>query len=77
MGMRVKYFAGLREQLGRSEELLEAGDLHTVRDVWDRVSDGSRWPENLLAAVNLDYVSPDQQVKDGDEIAFFPPVTGG
>ena len=77
MGLKVKYFASLREQFGRSGDLLDVTDLNTVRDVWTRVSDGEKWPENLLAAVNLDYVSPDQQVLDGDEVAFFPPVTGG
>ncbi len=34
-------------------------------------------PGNILAAVNMDYVELDSNVKDGDEIAFFPPVTGG
>ncbi|MDD1617761.1 MAG: hypothetical protein CG439_2829, partial [Methylococcaceae bacterium NSP1-2] len=32
---------------------------------------------NVLAAVNMDYVSLDYNVQDGDEVAFFPPVTGG
>jgi molybdopterin synthase sulfur carrier subunit len=34
-------------------------------------------PENTLAAVNMEYVGLDHQVLDGDEVAFFPPVTGG
>jgi len=34
-------------------------------------------PESLLAAVNMEYARPDQPVRDGDEVAFFPPVTGG
>jgi molybdopterin synthase sulfur carrier subunit len=34
-------------------------------------------PDNLLMAINQDYVQADANVEDGDEVAFFPPVTGG
>lgn len=46
-------------------------------EVWALASDGAALPENVLMAVNLEYVSADHPVVDGDEIAFFPPVTGG
>jgi sulfur-carrier protein len=34
-------------------------------------------PESMLAAVNMEYAELDFPVQDGDEVAFFPPVTGG
>ena len=77
MSVTVKYFASLRETLGRDQEsLAPAGDV-TVAELWAQVSDGRSLPDNVLAAVNLEYVSADHLVRDGDEVAFFPPVTGG
>lgn len=63
--------------MGRVEETLAAEDLATVADVWKAVSEGKPLPDQILCAVNMDYASPDAVVKDGDEVAFFPPVTGG
>jgi molybdopterin synthase sulfur carrier subunit len=34
-------------------------------------------PSNVLVAVNMEYTDPSHTLKDGDEVAFFPPVTGG
>jgi len=77
MTIKVRYFAGLKEQVGRPEdELVFSGPL-TVREVWQAVNTGKPLPENLLAAVNMDYADLNGIVKDGDEVAFFPPVTGG
>ena len=78
MVIKVKYFASLRELLGRSEETLEIRDGATAADVWQQVSAGIReTPANLLAAINMVYVKTDAKVSEGDEVAFFPPVTGG
>ena len=77
MPVTVKYFASLREEHG-SERQLESPALGTtVSDIWARASDGQRLPDNVLMAVNLEYVGADHPVEDGDEVAFFPPVTGG
>jgi molybdopterin synthase sulfur carrier subunit len=77
MAVTVKYFASLRENHG-SERRLEAPDVGTtVADIWTRASDGQAMPGNVLMAVNLEYVGADHPVEDGDEVAFFPPVTGG
>jgi molybdopterin synthase sulfur carrier subunit len=74
----VKYFASLRERLGREQDSLSAEGIHTVRDVWLRVAgDPDAFPSNLLVAVNLEYADLDHPVADADEVAFFPPVTGG
>jgi sulfur-carrier protein len=72
----VRYFASLRERLGRSEELVEAAGLACVADVWSRVS-SEPLPANCLVAINQEYAAIDSQVQAGDEVAFFPPVTGG
>lgn len=77
MTITVKYFASLSEEFGRREEHIDASRITTVADVWALVSKNRTLPGNLLLAVNLDYARPDTQVRDGDEVAFFPPITGG
>ncbi|MFZ2405138.1 MAG: MoaD/ThiS family protein [Methylobacter sp.] len=77
MSIKVRYFASLKESIGRSEDNLEFADLATVGDVWQRANPNKALPDNSLAAVNMDYVELSNPVKDGDEVAFFPPVTGG
>lgn len=77
MPIRVKYFASLRERMGRAEAAVPATEARTVADVWERASAGKVMPSNTLVAVNLEYVDLDHAVNEGDEVAFFPPVTGG
>jgi len=77
MSIKVRYFASLKESVGRSEDDLAITGLLTVHEVWSRANPEKSLPGNILAAVNMDYVEFDNLVKDGDEVAFFPPVTGG
>ena len=77
MSIKVRYFASLAEQLGRSETSLEVAGELTVRDVWAKDNPGRAIPSNVLAAVNMEYAELTMPVKDNDEVAFFPPVTGG
>ncbi len=77
MPVTVKYFASLREHHGAGRQLEAPGAGTTVADVWTTASDGAALPDNVLMAVNLEYVGADYPVEDGDEVAFFPPVTGG
>jgi molybdopterin synthase sulfur carrier subunit len=77
MSIKVLFFASLRESMGRASDELQAADATTVAGVWDIVANGEPMPANLLAAINQEYVNADALVADGDEVAFFPPVTGG
>lgn len=77
MSIQVRFFASLRERLGTSGTDLAVGGPITVADVWKRATGGEAMPDNLLCAANQEYVNPDAVVRDGDEVAFFPPVTGG
>ncbi len=77
MSIKVRYFASLKELLGRSEDELEFVEVISVRNVWLQLNQGVELPANILAAVNMEYVSLDSLVNKGDEVAFFPPVTGG
>ena len=77
MTIQVRFFASLREQIGVAEKQLEASPSMTVTDVWQQASNQSDIPANTLMAINMEYVDADQYVADGDEVAFFPPVTGG
>lgn len=83
--MKIVYFAWLKERTGVAEEVVDPpADVHTVGDlmVWL----GTRGPGYALAfarpaairaAVNLQYRKADAPVAATDEVAFFPPVTGG
>lgn len=77
MTITVKYFASLRERLGRAQDEIPADGIATVADAWRIATQGAEFPPNALMAVNMDYAQLDAHVKDGDEVAFFPPVTGG
>jgi sulfur-carrier protein len=81
----VLYFARLRETLGTGSEQIELSakvrDLDGLRALL--VARGGAWAQELApgsavrAAVNQDMAAGDTPIAEGDEIAFFPPVTGG
>jgi molybdopterin synthase sulfur carrier subunit len=77
MTITVKFFSSLRESLDISSQALNAKNVSTVVDAWDLATNGAKMPDNILVAINMDYVERNHAVKDGDEVAFFPPVTGG
>jgi molybdopterin synthase sulfur carrier subunit len=82
--LTVRFFARLRETLGCEALQLPLEDAtQTVGDVRRLLSErGDTWAsalgeDNLITAVNQVVVTDDPTLADGDEIAFFPPVTGG
>lgn len=77
MSIKVRYFASLKEQMGRSEDSLDFTNALTVREIWLACTEQKTLPDNTIAAINMEYAGFDHLVNDGDEIAFFPPVTGG
>ncbi|MEK8016032.1 MAG: MoaD/ThiS family protein [Candidatus Parabeggiatoa sp.] len=77
MTITVKFFSRLREEIGKSEVKLETDKPLTVAQIWAQVCDDAPLPTYILMAVNLEYVAQNQLVQEGDEVAFFPPVTGG
>ncbi len=77
MTIQVKFFASLREQLGQAETSLQSTTPLRVAEVWSQSTNDTTMPANVLMALNMEYVDADAMVHDGDEVAFFPPVTGG
>ena len=74
MTVRVRLFAGLRERAGVAR--IELDGVARVDEVWAKLDLGDE-PAGLLYALNREYVTRDAPVRDGDEIALIPPVSGG
>ena len=82
MSVQVLYFASLKEALGIGSETLELpAGVNTVGGLRDWLASHGRdqlaSARNLRCAVNQDMAGPEAVIRDGDEVAFFPPVTGG
>jgi molybdopterin synthase sulfur carrier subunit len=73
----VKFFGSLREEIGKSEVKIKTEQPLTVAQVWQQACDEAHLPSHIWTAVNMTYVDQNTLVQDGDEVAFFPPVTGG
>ena len=81
MQIKVKFFAILRERVGKSELLQEIPEGSTIKDLWRELQNEYRALSpidiKLLYAVNSDYVDANYVLRDGDEVVFVPPVSGG
>lgn len=81
MKIKVKLFAILRERAGAAVVSKEIQDGSTVAQLWESLQ--RDYPKlagptfRLLYAVNQTYVTPEEILKDGDELAIIPPVSGG
>ncbi|QIL89981.1 molybdopterin synthase sulfur carrier subunit [Microbulbifer sp. SH-1] len=81
--IKVLFFAGLREQLGCDALDVDTADIASIAELRSRLAGkDAAWQsalasEQLQVAVNQQLANMHADVKDGDEVAFFPPVTGG
>ena len=82
--MKILYFAKLRQHLGKSSDSVKISDEKKISDVINELknkNDNYRRAfdqvKNLQYALNCEYVDIEQTVRDKDELAIFPPVTGG
>jgi sulfur-carrier protein len=83
--MKVKYFAWVRERVGKSEETVELpADIRTVDDLiaWlarrnEAYAYAFERPRVIRAAIDHAHVKSDAVIAGAREIAFFPPMTGG
>jgi molybdopterin converting factor small subunit len=73
----VRLFASLAETEGWREKICALPSGATARDAWVQAVGRAAVPPRTLAAINLDYHPLDTPLGEGDEVAFFPPVTGG
>jgi molybdopterin synthase sulfur carrier subunit len=77
MSIKVLFFASLRESLNKADAWVDASLAPDVQRVWQLSTQNQPLPNNILIAVNQTYADLQTPVKAGDEVAFFPPVTGG
>jgi len=78
MQISVKYFASLREVIGEANTVIEIEEGTSVSSLWQTIMERKNIEfDNVMMAVNMEYVKSEHQLKTGDEVAFFPPVTGG
>ena len=83
--MKVRYFAWVRERVGKSEETLEPPEnVRTIEDLmgWlarrgETYAHAFETPKVIRAAIDHAHVRPDAAIAGAREIAFFPPMTGG
>ena len=81
MRVTVRLFARLRELVGAGDLAVEVPSDATVADVWAALvaahPAAAVYARSVSCAVNLDYAKMTAPVRDGDEVAFLPPVSGG
>ncbi len=77
MAVKVRFFASLREQVGSAGcEIPFSAEL-TPAKIWLLATKEQSMPTKLLIAINQEYATLADSIREGDEVAFFPPVTGG
>jgi molybdopterin synthase sulfur carrier subunit len=80
MKVKIRYFGQFRDFTGKQEEVIETKKGITVREIREQIRD--IYPKialksEVLVAVNGSFGSLDQEILETDEVAFFPPVSGG
>jgi len=81
MKIKVRLYASFREIVGAKEQDIEIADDTTVQmlleDYIKRFPQIGRFREHVILSVNKEYGHPQRKLKDGDEVSFLPPVSGG
>jgi molybdopterin synthase sulfur carrier subunit len=78
--MKILYFASLKESLKIANEDMPASTGMTVKELRSMLIKKygkQHFPNNILCAVNHEIANDSTQLNDNDEVAFYPPVTGG
>ena len=83
--MKILYFAKIKEVIGKSEDSITVNEQTTVKDIVEKLKIKNESYKlafqdlkNIKCSVNCNYIDSFQtKVTNNDEIAFFPPVTGG
>lgn len=80
MKVKIRYFGQFRDFTGKREEILEVKNGITVEEIREHVR--SIYPKiaakkEVLVAVNGNFGALDELIEETDEVAFFPPVSGG
>jgi molybdopterin converting factor subunit 1 len=81
MRVTVRLFAGLRDIAGAAELRRDIAEGATIGAVWRQLAGEypglGRYDRSISSAVNADYARMDRVLREGDEVAFLPPVSGG
>jgi molybdopterin converting factor subunit 1 len=81
MTVRLLFFAVLRDIAGADQRVLSLAEGTTAREVWQSLRSEfaklANYTQPPMIAVNESYAEPDTKLRDGDELAFIPPVAGG
>jgi molybdopterin synthase sulfur carrier subunit len=81
MSIRVLFFASLADIAGTRETTMEAAEVTDVISIFNKFAKDfpalETYRSSILLALNSEFARPSSPVRDGDEVAFFPPVSGG
>jgi molybdopterin converting factor subunit 1 len=81
MKVRTKFFAAIKDIVGIPEVELDLPEGTTAGELFSQYCQQhtplSRYANNTMISVNLEFVPPETRLHEGDEIAFIPPVSGG
>ena len=78
--MKILYFASLKENLNTAHDEINVGSpvsISSIKKQLIEIYGAQHFPDNIMCAVNHKVANENTKVCESDEVAFFPPVTGG